>query len=267
MSNIREFMGFKESYYMINREERNLAAILYHLLLSKDNLQKFLGLTGSPNVSAKLDEIEIYFEYAYLRDLWHIIDNKDINLEDSNAKKRSLIYSFLKPSNINTLKDMSNDEFNRYFGAVPQGKTSIIIQSPSNWSIYRYCQNIIDNHEFLKVTKFKWAFNIKPDIVIHTSLNEAICIECKLESNEGYYPSGNTEAKIFKSRDIGKVPQTKIQEYLMNDLLGINTHFIYLVQKGVSTTQSYDTLIWKDVLSKMCLDDCPKFIVNWIKSL
>ena len=53
----------------------------------------------------------------------------------------------------------------------------------------------------------------------------------------------------------------------MNDLLGISTHFIYLVQKGESTSQSYDMLTWKDVLSKMCLDNSPKFIVNWIKSL
>ena len=267
MNNIREFVGFKDSYYKINREERNLSAILYHLLLSKDNLHKFLSLIGCPNISAKIDEIEIYFEYAFLRDLWNIIDNEDMNLKECNAKKRNLIYSFLKPNNFKTLEKMSNDEFNKYFGAVPEGKASNIIQSPSNWSVSRYWQNIVDDHEFLKVTKFKWAFNIKPDIVIHTSLNEAICIECKLESKEAYYPSVNTEAKIFKSRDIGKVPQTKIQEYLMNDLLGISTHFIYLVQKGESTSQSYDMLTWKDVLSKMCLDNSPKFIVNWIKSL
>ncbi len=260
-------MGFKESYYKINREERNLSAIFYHLLLSNDNLQKFLDLIDYRKVSVALDEIEIYFEYAFLRDLWSKIDDLDRNLEDRNMKKRNLIYSFLKPNNIDKLKAMSNDQFNKYFGAVSEGKTSNIIQSPSNWSISRYWQNIVDDDEFLKVTKFKWAFNIKPDIVIHTSLNEAICIECKLESKEAHYPKDNFEVSAFNSRDIKKVSQTEIQEYLMNDLLGISTHFIYLVPQGNPISKSYDTFIWKDILSEMRIEGCPKFIVNWIQNL
>ena len=50
-------------YYLINREERNLAAIFYHVLLINNNLERFI-------TKLKIDfpiipeEMGIYFEYA-----------------------------------------------------------------------------------------------------------------------------------------------------------------------------------------------------------
>ena len=62
-------------------------------------------------------------------------------------------------------------------------------------------KNIKNNDEFEAVCKFKWAFNIKPDIVIHTSLESAVCIEAKLESDESTYPKNKKETKPKKDSD------------------------------------------------------------------
>ena len=196
--NIRTALNFTGGYYSINREERNLAAIFYHLLLQKSNLSHFLNLVKY-SLPVIEDEVAIYFEYAFLRDLWFDIDVGVPDIETQNHIKRTVIIDFLKPANAEELRQISVIDFNKYFGAVPK-PSPLYIQSPGNWSIPFYNRNIWDNEEFLKVCKFKWCFNAKPDIVIHTSNEHAICIEAKLESKEGKYPSSEKERKLFYER-------------------------------------------------------------------
>jgi len=43
MPNIREYLNWTGGYSSINREERNLAAIPYRVLLLEDNLSRFLA--------------------------------------------------------------------------------------------------------------------------------------------------------------------------------------------------------------------------------
>lgn len=256
MDNIREFLGHHTGYHTINREERNLAAILYHVLLQGNNLITFLE-TISCDCIVEPEQMGIYFEYAYLRDLWFNIKENEI--------KRQIIYKFLKPNNLADLKRYSTMEFNTYFGAVPKPSEKYI-QSPSNWSISKYKETIDDKEEFLKVSRFKWAFNAKPDIVIHSSHDTAICIECKVESGEGKYPQDHDEAEEFRRRGLDRVTQTSIQEYIMK-LLGISTKHIYLVQKEGATSNTHTTLCWKQAFSNLNVDDCPIFIKQWIERI
>jgi hypothetical protein len=263
MTNIREFIGFKNSYFAINREERNLAAIFYHTLLLKNNLQKFLNLIAC-DFTVDEKEFGIYFEYAYLRDLWYNIKGR--NIDEINDNKRELIYTFLKPYNVDELKKYDTGQFNSYFGAV--SRSPGYIESPGNWSIDNYKRNIPDDQhqEFLKICKFKWSFNAKPDIVIHTSNNHAVCIEAKLESTEGFYPTKQKETEEFKRRGLEKVSQTTLQTKIM-ELLGIQTKFIFLIQKGNPSNTSFQTIVWKDVFSILDVESCPYFIKEWIKRL
>lgn len=189
INNIRNYLNWNDNYYKINREERNLAAIFYHLLLKDKNMKMFLNLIGC-NFEIIDNEFSIYFEYAYLRDLWATIKKND--------KKRELIYKFLKIKNINVIKQFSIEKFNEFFGARPKASKNHI-QSPSTWSIKNYTDQL-DDQDFLEVCKFKWAFKAKPDIVIHTSYNNAICIETKLFSSESSYPSNKEEKKYLKKR-------------------------------------------------------------------
>lgn len=260
--NIRNHLDFNNGYYIINREERNLAAIFYNLLLQGDNLHRFLR-TISCSYEINDKEMAIYFEYAFLRDLWCNIDKTGLDVHQRNSIKRNTILEFLKPSNSLELNKMSTFEFNRYFGAVPR-PSSTDIQSPGNWSIRFYDKNIIDKTEFLKICQFKWCFNAKPDIVIHTSLDSAICIEAKFESIEGKYPSNDIEKEIFYKRGLPLVGQLSIQKKIMEDLLGIQTKFIFLVQHK-TTSDTHETFSWKEIFDKLDTTSSQYFIKEWIK--
>lgn len=255
--NIRTLVNFKDGYYKINREERNLAAIFYHTLLLDDNLKKFLD-----KIDCKLpiieNEVGIYFEYAYIRDLWN-------NIKQGNDFKRKLILNLLQPNNRQELEKMSVHDFNKYFGVI-RALSANHITSPSNWSIKYYDINIKNNSEFIKVSKFKWCFNAKPDIVIHTTHNTAICIEAKFESGEGKYPSNDFEREIFKKRGIELIGQLSIQRMIMEELLGIHSEYIFLVQKK-SETEIHKVWTWKEAFANLETSRCPYFVREWLKRL
>ena len=124
----------------------------------------------------------------------------------------------------------------------------------------RFDRTIKDDDEFLKTCIFKWAFNAKPDIVIHTSKDEAVCIEAKLKSSEGQYPQSGSEKRIFGSRGLGYVRQTGLQRYLMQDLLGIETQFVFLVEKPAETSHTHELLLWKDAFRSLDVSGLPRFI-------
>lgn len=257
MDNLRSLLHFDENYQCINREERNLAAIFYHILLINDNMDRFLKLIDSPFPIIE-NEFGVYYEYAFLRDLW-------FRIQDDNVIKRKIILNFVRPDNKSELEMLTVLDFNKYFGAPnPSNK---YIQSPSNWSISRFKYTISRNDEFINMCRLKWAFNAKPDVVIHTSKNTAICIECKLESSEGQYPTSNAEIKEFQSRNIEKVSQTSIQKYIMCELLGIDTQFIFLVNNINSKSPTHANYSWKDVFSALDLSGCPDFIIKWIDQI
>ena len=89
---------------------------------------------------------------------------------------------------------------------------------------------IPDNKEFLKVCEFKWCFNAKPDLVIHTRHDTAICIETKNESRLGTYPSKRSEKVIFYDRGLDPVGQLTIQKKIMDEILSIKTKNLLIVK-------------------------------------
>jgi len=250
MTNIRQYLNWNSSYSAINREERNLAAILYHALLLKDNLSRFLSLIECPFHVVE-PEMAIFLEYAYPRDLWSQVKDNDT--------KRGLILGVLRPSNMGALRKMSVFDFNKHFGATPR-PSSKFVQSPGLWSVTRFDKTVEDDDEFLKTCMFKWAFNAKPDIVIHTSRDEAVCIEAKLVSSEGKYPQSGSEKRIFGSRGREHVKQTSLQKYLMEDVLGIDTQFVFLVQKPPVASDTHELLLWKDVFASLDVSGLPRFM-------
>ena len=113
----------------------------------------------------------------------------------------------------------------------------------------------------LKAARFKWCFNVKPDIVIFLSESEAISIEAKFESSEGKYPSGGAEWNIFQRRGLPKVPQTAIQEQVFK-LLGINAVHVMLAKKG----DGDDQFAWSEILRGLDVDQEPEFVKEQIQS-
>jgi len=248
--NIKEASNLDLNYYEINREERNYAAILFTALCTQSNSIKFLKLCDHQTDTLGKD-YGIYFEYSFLRDLWFHIDNNDT--------KKNILRKLLTIKEIDKILDKPIVEINKLFGTSGTPSTKYI-ESPSNWAITKYSENF-DNDDFIKICHFKWSFNIKPDIVIHLNKNTAVCIEAKYESGEGYYPSSKKDKIIFTNRGIEKFTQTQIQKYMMEDLLGIKTKFIFLVSKnGKNALKSSHKIVnWKEAFEILDTFDLPYF--------
>ena len=105
-------------------------------------------------------------------------------------------------------------------------------------------QTIGDPAEVPRTCMFKWSFNAKPDIVIHADRDRALCIEAKLESGEGQYPASASEKAIFDKLGLPRVSQTRLQRYLMEDMLGIETEFLFLIPELTSHATDHRMVTW-----------------------
>jgi hypothetical protein len=91
--NLRQLLGIAdEPLFYFNREERHLAAVLFHILNHKDNVARVLKSTKR-GWEINPEEFGIYFEYSYPRDLW----NKLSANAESNDLKREVIIELLCP--------------------------------------------------------------------------------------------------------------------------------------------------------------------------
>lgn len=253
--NIRTTSRTDFNFYDINREERNFAAIFFAALCLPGNNKLFLNKLGIENTIES--EFGVYFEYSYLRDLWSTID-------DNETKKR-IIKLHLAIPGIDKILAKDPVDINKKFGIIQNPSTSSI-QFPGNWIVRNFDKEFHSNEDFLSICKFKWSFNIKPDIVIHINKNSAVCIEAKHISDEGYYPSKRIEKDIFNRREIKYVKQTELQDYMMKELLGLETQFIFLVSKP-QKSRSHQVLSWKEAFDSLKTDSLPLFAQNMIARL
>jgi len=245
-------------YHTFNREERHYAALLFHFLLNRKWLRKFLDLIndkskkfpGSIHHDFDPANIRIFFEYAHARDLWFAAKKESsLSSEKLNEKLRLVILSLLKdPPESLGLSKKSVHDFNDFFGA----KSTDQIQMPGRWSKLKFSEWVdLGGRDFAKrACTLIWAFNAKADLVIHTGNNRAICIEAKVDSAESKYRAADFESS-----------QTLIQEYILNELLGFKTTFVVLSKNGKVGIRSKLPdeksigLCWKDVFGLMDLTE------------
>lgn len=252
---IRKIAQLAPNYCEINREERNYAAILFAALCKPGNAERFLRYCG---FEEKLGlDFGIYFEYAYLRDLWSKIKGEGV--------KKEIIRQHLRINGIDEILNLPVMEINRMFGVGGQPSEDFV-QYPGKWAIVKYNKNFPDNEDFLKVCRFKWSFNIKPDIVIHVDKDRAICIEAKYESGEGSYPASDIEKTIFKERGIPYVGQMGLQKYMMEELLGVKTDFMFLVFKK-EKSETHKVMSWAEAFGNLDMGDMPPFVIEMAKRI
>ena len=149
MGNLQEEMRCSEPYWQFNREERNYTALLYHALLSGQNLWRFLyalqaqGFTPSHWGPAEPERISMYVEYALPRDLW--ARQAKLGAEAIvNAQRRQAVLDLLGPANRDQLEAASTAEWNTYFGANPASDKWI--QFPGRWQIKKFNATIADDN-------------------------------------------------------------------------------------------------------------------------
>lgn len=240
---IREICGVG-SYYECNREERNLAAIVYHLLLqkSRDEVQEFLKRLevdgpdwAIDSESREPDGFGIYFEYAFLRDAWNHI--KLLDKSEPDKMRRAILRELIGSDIWQKLEldaKLSPREFNSVFNSARGDHSKI--HSPASWTVFP------DE----SIEEIKWAFNAKPDLVIHTSSGHAVCFEFKLESRvSSYAPDVN---------------QLSVQKRIF-DILGIETKF-FCIQKRKS--KGNDVKTWSELfeflLPQSDIEKLPRYV-------
>lgn len=242
------------AFWTFNREERNAVAVLFGLLTRPGNLEVFCSRFGwEPD---DLGDAEVAVEWTFLRDLW--------NHHSRTAGPevlRSAILGALAPANSALLRECSVLEFNTFFGAVPR-PSATAVQSPSNWSVRRFDATIDDDAEFVATCRFKWAFNIKPDLVVQTPGGRVLCIEAKWDSGEGSYPASEAEKAIFNRRGIPYVSQTEVQRYLVDEVLGFDGEFVFLARSHIDTAAGR-AITWAEALEGLDRSGAPAFVNDW----
>jgi hypothetical protein len=242
------------AFSTFNREERGAVAILFAALLHRPNLERFGQLA---DWELGTDETEVFVEWTYLRDLWAAHPG-------ANAAKRTAVLNALEPNNRAWLERCTIEEFNRYF--CPTGPSvRNDIYYPGKWSVRGLSETLTDDGEFRRTCRFKWAFNVKPDLVLMTN-GRVLCIEAKWDSGEGAYPANEAEKKIFRDRGLDSVSQTEVQLYLVNELLGFDGSFRYLVRGGRARSDSHPTITWGEVLGQLDFTPFPSFVQQWARA-
>jgi hypothetical protein len=229
---------FITTYGDIVREERFFCAVLFHVLLSSQ--ARLMGFLKDCHVRDEhfkdLSTIRIFAEYAMARDLWHQFKTND--------QKLKFIRDWITfPEGDAAYLDLDKSDVIEKFnaGLVSRPISKDYIQSPARWGIRNICTRFHENRMMLeKACMLKWAFNVKPDIVIELNDDAVVCIEAKVESGEGKYPSSAEDVRVLRdaldqptdARGQPRVPygQCEIQGFLLKEVLGFKPVYpVFLV--------------------------------------
>lgn len=176
-----------------------------------------------------------------------------------------MIENFLGLACMPRPSSMPVGDLNRLFGAVPKPSEKHV-QNPGNWSVAQFSASIGDDDDFLATCVFKWCFNAKPGLVLQTATERVVCIEAKLESGEGRYPTASLEKKIFRRRGLPSVGQTEVQRHMFERVLGYETEFILLARRKPRFEASHRFLSWGDAFECMDCTGLPAFMKETIRA-
>jgi hypothetical protein len=279
--------GSAQPYSKLDREERHLAAILFHLLQNPANLKAVLSQVGCSGTGWNIneDEFGIYFEYSYPRDLWNSLGHSDA----ANRVKRQIIIEMLQTCQathelLRRIASFRVSEMNQFFvgpnnhphDLQKAADLSRHIQSPANWRLLSFGR-FLDDHDVIATCMLKWSFRVKPDLVIHTDNSHAVCIELKLASGEGQLPTDPKEKALLKERGLfGEggsfkfpIKQTALQRFLMTELLGLQCQFLFISTANDNLNREIKNDIsrihWHDLLQAFDTTSLPRYMQNTLE--
>lgn len=258
-------------FYTFVREERQFSFLLAFFLMQKGGgLRQFIQLVAH-NASGRLmrlptnselDDAEVYVEYAYLRDYWDSVLGRTADKlggrEAANNRKKEYLQSLFR--RVLSLAPLASEvlpepvhEFNAHFMDAAGSRIKRDVASPALWSVGSLAKRFGGQPKiFRDLCKLKWSFHIKPDVVIEIPGLPAICVEAKLESGEGSYPTGK-EAVVFD--DVvgrgNRVGQFELQRFMFRELLGRECLPVVVQKHYPAGVSDYPVVIWGEVFSAM----------------
>lgn len=226
----------------------------------KQNIGAFFELinrslpTESRLLPSDLAEAQVYVEFTFLRDSWD-------SLGRDNNVKRMAIFDLL--GRVDGLKDLQSEDFpgsipelNEIFVGPSGRRITNDIVYPGRWTIGALAERFGNQKDRLHdLCRFKWSFNIKPDVVILAPDAKAICVEAKLTSGEGFYPTSYRDCQVFDNifgKGQGKVRQVELQQWMFETLLQAPCQLVTL---GLTTglDDGSVALTWRDVFGSLDL--------------
>lgn len=279
-----------QPFYQFLREERQFSFLLAFFLMQKgeglscflDLIRQRVGEERLPHInSAQLDDAEVYVEYAYLRDKWDSLLERDqvtntfspAARKAANERKKAFIIDLLRRVGLAELADElkfdNAADFNAHFMGVAAGSAiKRDIASPALWSVASLANQFGETSAvFHKLCRLKWSFHIKPDLVVMVPGLATICVEAKLESSEGSYPTGK-ETKDYDRICVveGRVKQFALQQFMFETLLG--QECLPVVVQRAPKEQACPVLTWKEVFDRFrdrrSLDSAIPFVTRLV---
>lgn len=228
-------MASVESFHTLVREERHFCAVLAHLLMERGgNLTNFVALMneqfpGSERFSSEeVVAAEIYVEFTMLRDSWNSVESSERRAHLIQLMRR---VPRLRPIAAALPSDFS--ELNALFAGARGAQWTSRAAYPGQWSVAALRELAGSDHAlFRELCRFKWSFNIKPDLVILAG-GRALCVEAKLESSTSSYPSSPTETRLFNAafgRRQGRVGQLELQRFMFDEILELECSYAVIAR-------------------------------------
>ena len=130
--------------------------------------------------------------------------------------------------------------------------STVYVQSPGNWSVARFDTSVVDGTtSSVETCQFKWAFNVKPDLVIQTPSGKVLCIAAKWDSVEGIYPASETEKAIFQRRGIPYLSQTAVTAIPRQRPARVRWRLRLPWPAGDSIPAAGRCITWAEVITKL----------------
>ncbi|MCH8102350.1 MAG: hypothetical protein IIB28_04255 [Chloroflexi bacterium] len=161
-------------------------------------------------------------------------------------------------------------DFNAFFMGPPGQRILNDIVYPGRWSVESLYERFGDKPQvFRNFCRFKWAFNIKPDMVVLVPTAKPISIEAKLESREGWYPMAARERGIFDElygKGNGRVRQIELQQFMFDHHLGSPCQSVVIGRSPFHINVPVVFVTWNEVFGKLNTDSSLPYVRKLIGS-
>ncbi|HZO25336.1 MAG TPA: hypothetical protein VFH48_05010 [Chloroflexota bacterium] len=292
-------LDVNEPYFQFDREERQFCAMLAHLLMQRGcNLRAFLRLIRERQEERGLlrlavlsdeavDRAQVYVEFAILRDRWSQFDaDRTLALSARNDQKRAFIQKlFRRVSALERFAEIPLPAdvpaaFNAQFMGNAGRRVASDVASPALWrvdALRTWAERVADGADAADVFRglciLGWAFRIKPDLVVWLPGPTWLCIEAKLLSPEGQYPTGTKEKALFDEicePGRRRVRQIELQKFLFDTVLGQEAVQVFIgrgarIPRDPASGPSPTAITWREVFNALDLGASQPFVASFIK--
>lgn len=242
-------------YFLFTREERHFAAVLFHLLCLPGNAQALLDAFGT---GWTFDDTEggVYFEYSYLRDRWHTLGQDGTPMDATNQARCAMLSAVLRGfgASGSLLARVAGDGVAALNGRFIAKPSITQVQSPANWQVARFAAagGSLSSPDIAAAARTKWAFRIKPDLLVQPRLGRALCLELKFGSGEGSYPAKGTERALLRPHMTEPVRQTELQRDMLGLVFGAgNLCCGFITRNGSADADGLRRRPWPEVLRRL----------------